>query len=435
MKCFRTTKLAKMSLRALRMTGLLVPLFCAITFCGGGGGGSDGASTSVGPTGVDTSNFTMTYTDTTDIMSWEWGVEWYVENADGSVRGPYDSNGTGVVDLSQDTRPTANATLKMASFYYTFMDLPVEHHMYDTDEEIWGTLNVTLQNAGVGDEMSLAYATGFWATIDQDPFTFAQTLFSTDITGNDGNANVFVSYRSSSADEPLTRYGFVLDFPVSSMGNVTLDVNTFATRLSRDWISTEDLRGDEPFVMAQRKGLIITPVGGSTIDLSGTQGTFGLPDQLPADRWYLASGFIIPLPDVVAEFDPTNASPVVLVPLDRNIDENSMAVNSVDGTFTVTLSAGTDPIDFGKLRLTFSSYGSLWEIYFPGSAIQFTGNTGVLQLPALPGYTSLPNFDSTITCELYRLDDTTTADSILRWYLDPKGHPFPSFAVTSETKM
>ncbi len=435
MKYFRTSKLAKMSLRALRVTVLLVSLFCAITFCNGDGGDSDGGGTSGGTSGGGTSNFTVTYTDTTDITNWEWAVDWYVENADGSVRGPYDSSGTGVVDLGQDTRSNANATFKMASFHYTFMDLPVEHHMYDTDEETWGTLNVTLQNAVVGDEMSLAYATGFWATIDQDPFTFAQTLFSTDITGNDGNANVFVSYRASSADEPLTRYGFMLDFPVSSIGNVTLDVNTFATRLSREWISTEDLRGDEPFVMAQRKGLIMTPVGGSTIDLSGTQGTFGLPDQLPADRWYLASGSIIPLPDVVAEFDPTDPSPVMLVPFDRSIDENSMTVNSVDGTFTVTLSAGIDPIDFGKLRLSFSSHGSLWEIYFPGSALQFTGNTGVLQLPALPGYTSLPSFDSTITCELYRLDGTATPDSMLRWHLDQKGHPLPSFAMTSETKM
>ena len=270
MKDFRTSKLAKMSLRALRVTVLLVSILSAITFCNGDGEDSGGDGTNGGTSDGGTSNFTMTYTDTTDIRNWEWAVDWYVENADGSVRGPYDSSGTGVVDLDQDTRHRANVTLKMASFHYTFMDLPVEHHMYDTDEQTWGTLNVTLQNAVVGDEMSLAYATGFWATIDQDPFTFAQTLFSTDITGNDGNANVFVSYRSSSADEPLTRYGFMLDFPVSSIGNVTLDVNTFATRLSRDWISTEDLRGDEPFVMAQRKGLIMTPVGGSTIDLSGT---------------------------------------------------------------------------------------------------------------------------------------------------------------------
>ena len=434
MRYYRSSKPHKMTLRTLGFTVLLILIFCAIISCGGGGG-SDGVSTSGGGSGGSTSNFTMTYTDTTDIISWEWAVDWYVENTDGSVRGPYDSNGTGVVDLGEDSRPTANATLKMASFYYTFMDLPVEHHMYNTDQGSSGTLNLTLQNAAVGHEMSLAYAIGFWRTIDQVPFTFAQSLFSTDITGNDGNANLFVSYRSSSADEPLSQYGFMLDFPVSSIGNVTLDVNTFMTRTSRDWMSTQDLTTDEPFVMAQRKGLIITPVGTSTVDLSGTQGTFGLPDQLPADRWYLATGFLFPLPDVVAEFDPTVASPVVLVPFDRNIDENTMTVDSVAGTFTVTLTAGADPVDFGKLRLTFSSYGNLWEIYFPGSALQFTGNTGVLQLPSLPGYASLPNFDSTIALELYRLDDTTTPSSMFRWYLDPKGHPFPSFAMTSETKM
>ena len=78
MKYFRTIKLAKMSLRALRVTVLWVSLICAITFCNGVGEDSGGGGTSGGTSGGGTSNFTITYTDTTDIMNWEWAVDWYV---------------------------------------------------------------------------------------------------------------------------------------------------------------------------------------------------------------------------------------------------------------------------------------------------------------------------------------------------------------------
>jgi len=46
-------------------------------------------------------------------------------------------------------------------------------------------------------------------------------------------ANVFVNYRSSSLDEPLTLYDFRIDFPSSDVGNVSMDLGAFKTRVPK----------------------------------------------------------------------------------------------------------------------------------------------------------------------------------------------------------
>jgi|GEM_PF-4780988 len=415
---------------------ILIGLSLPFTYggCGGGGGSSDGNPSG----GLGLSNFYIDYTHTADINLWEWGIDWYAENADGSVRGPYDSGGSGFVDLGQDARSRATITRAlMGGFYYTFMNVPVGPVDYYTGETAgdYTTLRVTLQNAVIGEEMRLAYASGSWWTVDTVPYTFAQSIFSTDISSYDDNASAFVSYRSSSAEEPLVRYGYKLDFPQSQIGSVTLNVNEFNTCVSKNWTATEDIGSDLPFVMAQRMGATFAYVGDSVDDGSGMQGTFGLADQFPADHWYLAFGFIFP--DVAAEFDPAATTPVSLKPFDRYIDDTSMAVDSVQGTFTVSVPArfghpGTDPIHYGMLRLIKIGSPSIsWEIYFPWSIVTEIGNTGTLQLPVLPGYATLPSFD-TIMLELYRLDGTTTPDSMLQYHLNHKENPYPSYARISD---
>ncbi len=403
---------------------------------GGGGAGSDGSESSVE---LGLSNFYIDYTHTADIETWEWGVDWYVENPDGSVRGPFDSGGTGFVDLGQDTRNRANITRAiMGGFYYSYMNVPVGPVDYFTGDTIgnYTTLRVTLENPVIGEEMRLAYASDMWWSITADPFTFSQSIFSTDIMGYDDFASAFVSYRSSSAEEPLIRYGYKLDFPESEIGNVSLNVNDFKTCVARDWSSSEDIGTDLPFVVAQRKGAMFTYVGDSVDDGSGMQGTFGLADQFPADHWYLASGSIFP--DVVAGFDPATTTPVTLKPFDRHIDDTSMVVDSSLGTFTVSVPArsgypGTDPIHYGMLRLIKNGSPTIsWEIYFPWSIVTEIGYDGTLQLPSLPGYPTLPDFD-TIMLELYRLDGSTTANDMLQYYLNQKETPYPSFARISDS--
>lgn len=414
---------------------ILIGLSLPFTYggCGGGGGTGDGDPN----IGSGLSNFYIDYTHTADIASWEWGIDWYVENDNGSVRGPYDSGGSGFVDLGQDARSSATITRALAGgFYYSFMNVPVgpvDYYTGDTAGD-YTTLRVTLQNAVIGEEMRLAYATDSWWSVTSDPFTFSQSIYSTDITGYDDKANACVNYRSSSAEEPLIRYGYRLDFPESEIGNVTLDVNQFDTCVSKDWSATEDLGSHLPFVLAQRKGAVFTHLGDSVDDGSRMQGTFGLPDQFPADHWYLASGFIFL--DVVAEFDAATTTPVSLKPFDRYIDDTTMVVDSAQGTFEVSVPArsgypGTDPIHYGLLRLiTIGSPTVSWEIYFPWSIVSENGNAGTLQLPTLPGYTTLPAFD-TIMLELYRLDGTTTPDKMLQYYLNRKENTYPSYARIS----
>jgi hypothetical protein len=136
--------------------------------CGGGGsGGSDGS----GPSdGWGLSNFYIDYTHTTGIESWEWGIDWYVENTDGSVRGPFDSGGTGFVDLGQDFRNRANITQAiMGGFYYSYMNVPVGPVDYYTGDTTgnYTTLRVTLENVVNGEEMRLAYAFDNWWSINR----------------------------------------------------------------------------------------------------------------------------------------------------------------------------------------------------------------------------------------------------------------------------
>lgn len=418
---------------------ILIGFFLPFSYGGCGGGGSGGTGGSGSSAGLGLSNFYIDYTHTAGIETWEWGIGWYVENPDGSVRGPFDSGGTGFVDLGQDSRFTATITRSiMGGFYYSFMNVPVGLVDYYTGDTIgnYTTLRVNLENAVIGEEMRFTYASDRWWSITADPFTFSQSIFSTDISGYDDNANAFVCYRSSSAEEPLIRYDYKLDFPPSEIGNVTMDVIDFKTTVARDWSSSEDIGTDLPFVLAQRKGAMFSWVGDSVDAGSGMQGTFGLADQFPADYWYLASGSIYP--DVVAGFDPAATTPVTLKPFDRYIDNTSMVVDLTLGTFTVSVPArfgypGTDPIHYGMLRLIkIGSPTISWEIYFPWSIVTEIGDDGTLQLPTLPGYPTLPEFD-TIMLELYRLDGSTTADAMLQYYLNHKENPYPSFARISES--
>lgn len=399
--------------------------------CGGGGGGGDSVTDGTGGGGgVGTSNFTVTYTDTSEIKTLDFFNEWYVENADGSLRGPYDSGGDGVVDLGQESRTEANVTLDMSgTFYFTYMDMPVGDNPYNTDDRLGGgTVQATLTNVPPGDEAYIAYFIDNFFSITSTPYTLAQSVTLYDILGTDGMANVFVNYRSSILEEPLTRYDFRIDFPSSDVGNISMDLGSFKTRVPKNWTSTNDLTTDKPFVMAQRKGVIFSPIGNSDADLGGMSGTFGFPDQFPADRWYLASGNLPVMPEIVTEFNTSDVT-VALLPLGRSIDGPSMAVDVLNGTFTATIN-GTDRVDYAHLLL--ASGGSLsWDIYFPWSVIQMNGETATLHLPSLPGHPTLPAFDF-MKLEIYRLDAATTVNSMLRYILDAKRNSYPSYAMKVE---
>ena len=363
-------------------------------------------------------------------MNLDFFNEWYVENADESLRGPYDSGGDGVVDLGQESRTEANVTLDMSgTFYFTYMNMPVGNNTYNTDNRIGGgTVRATLTNAVPGDEAHIAYFIDNYFSITGTPQVLAQSVTLYDIVGTDGMANILVNYRSSSLEEPLTRYDFKLDFPSSDVGNVSMDLGAFKTRVPRNWTATNDLTTDKPFVMAQRKGVMFSPIGSSDADLGGMSGTFGFPDQFPADRWYLASGGIPVMPEVVTEFNISDNT-VSLLPLDRVVDGPSMAVDVQNRTFTATIS-GTDRIDYAHLLL--AAGGSLsWDIYFPWSVVQMTGDTATVHLPALPGHPTMPAFDF-MKLEIYRLDAATTVNSMLRYILDAKRNPYPSYAMKVE---
>jgi hypothetical protein len=403
----------------------------SLASCGGGGAGGDSATGGTGGGGGGgTSNFTVTYTDTSDILSLDFFNNWYAENADGSLRGPYDSGGDGVVDLGQESRTGANVTLDMAgTFYSTYMDMPVGNNTYNTDNRLGGgTVRATLTNVVPGDEAHIAYFIDNFFTITGTPHILAQSVTLYDIVGTDGMANVFVNYRSSSLEEPLSRYDFKIDFPSTDVGNVSMDLGGFKTRVPKSWTSTNDLTTDKPFVMAQRKGVVFSPIGNSDADPGGMSGTFGFPDQFPADRWYLASGGISVIPEIVTEFNISDNT-VSLLPLGRVIDGPSMAVDVLNGTFTATIT-GSDRIDYAHLLLTVG--GSLsWDIYFPWSVVQMTGDTATLHLPSLPGYSTLPAFDF-MKLEIYRFDAATTVNSMLRYILDSKRNPYPSYAMKVE---
>jgi hypothetical protein len=411
------------------LTASLCLVFAA---CGGGGGGGtpDGIG---GIGGGGTSDFTMDYTDKDPaiLASLDFFYDWYVENADRSLRGPYDSGGTGIVDLGQDARTEATVTLDMVGgFFFTYMSMPVGDNPYNTDDRLGGsTVQVNLTSAVPGDEAHIAYFIDNFFPITGASQTLAQSVTLYNILGTDGLANVFVNYRTSSAAEPLTRYDFRVDFPSADVGNVSMDLGTFRTRVAKDWTSTSDLTTDEPFVMAQRKGAMVSPVGNSTVDLGGLSGTFGFPDQFPADRWYLASGGLADRPEVVAEFSASDTT-VSLVPLGRVINDVTMAFDQVQETFTVDIT-GTDRIDYALLILADTVTFTTWQLVFPWSAVQMSGDTATLALPALPGHPALPAFDF-MELTIYRLDGTTTVDSMLRHILDGKRNPFPSFAMKKD---
>ena len=66
----------------------------------------------------------------------------------------------------------------------------------------------------------------------------------------------------------------------------------------------------------------------------GTSGSIGIPDEFPADAWYLASGSTL-LPEIVQAVDPASTDTIVMDPLPGFIDGNTMVYDANAGTFSV----------------------------------------------------------------------------------------------------
>jgi hypothetical protein len=409
--------------------------------CGGSGGGSGVGSGSTasgngqGGTTTGGAAFSITYTHTTDqdglsiISGIDFFTQWFVENADGSIRGPYTSGGTGVVDLGPEGRAAANLTMEESFHYVTYVGAPARALTCYTGAFVGVTsASVTLQNSGATGQMAINVPYRGWSTVSSDPFQFyTHDVYSDEILGNDNLANIFVSYRTSASQEPHSFYDFRTDLSWNAVGSQTFDVSSMKNYAIRSWSCVDDLNGDLPYVIGQRKGLLFFEIGrGVAAGPDGKSGTVGVPDLFPADNWYLASGSINP--KVVKQFSLSSSS-IHLVPLDRYIDANSLSFNASTRTFSFSLlpvsgKAGTDTIGFGKLRL--SSAGSVvWDIYFPWSSVV----NGTLTLPALPGYSTLPAFDFA-QLEVYRLDGRSYQDMLL-YSLNHMGYPLPSYAMDS----
>jgi hypothetical protein len=380
--------------------------------------------------------FRVTYTHTAavggapgqDVLSFL--LAWYVENDDGTVRGPFSNGATNTVDLGQERRDRVNLTRRMHFAYTTFMSLPARAFSYYTGDALTDdtSLNLTLLNTAAIGEVGLSAPPGTWALVQSDPYsTTVPNVFSSNVFDKDARASLFVSYRAFSSDEPESYYDFKLDLPWESFGSQTFDVATMKRSSARSWTATADLGSDRPTVIAQRNGLLLYDVGRS--DSGGTGGSFGMPDRFPADNWYLGAGSMAEL-DVVTRIDPAPTAATVLRPFDRAIVGGSMAYDPAQRTFAFSLTAlpgepGTDSVDLGRLFL--KQGGSLvWEIYFPGSAVE----NGVLHLPALPEHPALPAFDY-VQLDLFRLDAGTTADALYWYQLDQKGNTYPCYARIS----
>lgn len=420
----------------------LVPVLMTLLIlsaCGGSGGGS-GSTSSVNNQDDITGGaaFTITYSNTTDpnglsiVSAIDMGTRWYVENADGTVRGPYTSAGTGTVLLGQEGRAVANLTLNEGSYYATYVETPVQPLTFYTGDQVGVTsVRVTLQNSGATGEMEVNAPYRSWSSVTSDPFqSYASTVYSDDILGNDNLAGIFVSYRTSALQEPNSYYDFRTGLSWNAVGSQTFDVASMKRYATRTWSCVDDLSANLPYVVAQRKGLLFYEIGrGVDTSSVGTSGVVGVPDLFPADGWYLASGSTNP--KIVKQFSLSSSS-IQLAPLDRRIDPNSLSFNASSRTFSFSLSAvagkgGTDTIGLCKLRL--SKAGSVsWDIYFPWSSVV----NGALTLPALPGYSTLPAFDFA-QLDAYRLDGSSYSDMLL-YSLNHMGYPLPSYAMDSASK-
>jgi len=419
-----------------------VTIVLALSLVACGGGGNDPAPSDPGPGGTGGTGgtggggsgglegYAVTYTDVANLASWEWAVDWFVEDA-GSVAGPFNSGGTGVVGLGQPGGATVHLTRREAFIYFTFMDAPVDAISFYTGDRDLASINenvtVNLSNTTVGDQLMLFYPFPNWWDIDQAPYTLMQTVGSADLIADDGTASVFINYRASEAEEPTSRYDFRLDLPPTGLSSVDFDVAALRQRTTtRQWQSNGMLSGsDLPFLWAQRKGVFL--IAGDSSSGGGTSGSVGWPDQFPADRWYLASGPTL-MPEIVQSVDPTSKDIIVMDPLPGFIDRNTIAYDADSGSFSVMV-PGVAPVQFGHLRLATTS--EVWEIYFPATALQISGDIITLALPEHPVNAQLPAFTS-VTIELYRLDGGATAEAMYRYLWNRRTYSLPSFAMQSE---
>ena len=402
--------------------------------CGGGGSSpapvDPGAGGTGGTGGGGTGGFAVTYSDIANLASWESFVDWFVEDG-GSVTGPFNSGGTGVVGLGQPMGTTVHLTRREAFFYFTFMDAPVDAISFYTGDRDLTSVNenvtINLSNTTIGDQLMLFYPFPNWWDIDQDPYTLTQTVGSADLIADDATATVFINYRASEADEPASRYDYRLDLAPSALSSVDFDAAALRQRTTtRQWQSNAMLNGSAlPFLWAQRKGIFL--IAGESSSGGGTSGLIGLPDQFPADRWYLASGLTL-MPEIVQSVDPASTDVIVMDPLSGFIDDNTIAYDANAGTVSV-MAPGVAPIHFGHLRLATTS--EVWEIYFPATALQISGDIVTLALPEHPINAQLPAFTS-VSIDLYRLDGGATPEAMYRYLWNRRAHSLPSFAMQSE---
>jgi hypothetical protein len=417
-----------------------IVLTFSLAACGGGGNGTASNDPGAGGTGGTggtggggsggSGSFAVTYTDIVNLASWEWAVDWFVEDA-GSVAGPFNSGGTGVVSLGQPVGTTVHLTRREAFYFFTFMDAPVDAISFYTGDRDLASVNenvtVNLTNASVDDQLMLFYPFPNWWDIDQVPYSLTQTVGSADLIADDGTATVFINYRASEAEEPASRYDFRLDLAPTELSSVDFDVAALRQRTTtRQWQSNAMLNGSAlPFLWAQRKGIFL--IAGESNSGGGTSGLIGLPDQFPADRWYLASGPTL-MPEIVQSVDPASTDMIVMDPLSGFIDDNTIIYDADAGSISV-MAPGVAPIHFGHLRLATNS--EVWEIYFPATALQISGDVVSLALPENPVSAQLPAFTS-VTIEFYRLDGGATPEDMYRYLWNRRTHSLPSFAMQSE---
>ena len=190
-------------LRILQHATIVLAL--SLVACGGGGndpasdpgvGGTGGTGGTGGGGSGGSGGFAVTYTDVANLASWESFVDWFVEDA-GSVAGPFNSGGTGVVSLGQPTGTTVHLTRQEAFFYFTFMGAPVDAISFYTGDRDLASVNenvtVNLSNTAIDDQLMLFYPFPNWWDIDQVPYTLTQTVGSADLIADDGTATVFIN--------------------------------------------------------------------------------------------------------------------------------------------------------------------------------------------------------------------------------------------------
>lgn len=429
-------------------------LAVVLASCGGGGGAdpaatntaAPGGSTGSGGTGGGAaSGFSIQYTHTAEIdgsaliPNMNFFYDWFVENADGSMRGPFESDGAGRVDLGAESRARVNVTRSLSTaFNYTYMDVPVgQRSYYNGMHRASPDGRVTVSGQGASGQVRLGHDLLGWHNVTADPFAVPQQINMLELViGNDNLSSMFVSLRAAESEEPLSRYAYRLDFPSTELRTLTVNMASPRTRTSRGWQSTRQTLGSPPCVVAERKGQFHRDIGGAAPQVGVVSaGTIGVPEQFPADRWYLAdSCFFL---NVVAQFNPADSAPIALRHSDRSIVSQSFVFDAAQRTLSFQLAAGgSDRIDYGAVEL--HQGGTLsWIVYFPASAlVTATDGSGrtTLRLPSLPRHASLPAFDF-VSLTLYRFDSTITSDDFLTFLLNGKNNPMPSHATTTGFQM